>query len=88
MVQTVLLNSAPGGFGVPRATPGDPQGSESGKFPVFWWTPVCQNTTMPGPETELYGVKQHSGVVRWPRLAAGRLGFALEGISGQPWARS
>ena len=89
MVQTARLNSAPGGLGVPngaspgggRATPGDPRGQKVTKISVSWWSPVCQNITMPGPETELYGVKQHSGVVQWLRLASGHLGFALGSFS-------
>ncbi len=45
----------------PPGTPGDLQATPRGgiltKILVFWWTPVCRNMTMPGPETELYGVK-------------------------------
>ena len=96
MVPTALLNNAPGGLGIPNGAspegvrpspppPGPPQvtprGQKVTKISVSWWSPVCQNITMPGPETELYGVKQHSGVVRWLRLAAGHLGFALGSFS-------
>ena len=42
---------------------------------------------MPGPVTELYGVKLHSAVVRRRRLAAGSPGLALGAFSGPPWAR-
>ncbi len=53
---------------------------------VFWWTPVGQNITMPGPETELYGVKWHSGVVRRRCPAPGCPGLALGTFSEPPWA--
>ena len=43
--------------------------------------------TMPGPGTELYGVKWHFGVVRGRRLATGCPGLTLGASSGQPWAR-
>ncbi len=33
--------------------------------------------TMPGPETELYGVEWHSGAVRRQRPVIGALSFAL-----------
>ncbi len=76
----------------PPPPPGPPQvtawGFKVTKFAVSWWSPVCQNMIMPSPETEFYGVKQHSGVARWCRPAPGRLGFALGALSGQPWARS
>ena len=42
---------------------------------------------MPGPGTELCGVKQHCGVVRGRRLAAGHPGLALGAFSGPPCAR-
>ncbi len=48
---------------------------------------MCQNMTMPGPETELCGVKWHFGVVRGRRLAAVRPGVTLGAFNGPPWAR-
>ena len=44
----------------PRGVLGGPGGENVTKIWVFRWTPVCQNMTMPDPETEFYGVKQHS----------------------------
>ncbi len=98
MVQKALLNSAPGGLGIPNGAspegggrhpppPGPPQvtprGQKVTKISVSWWSPVCQNITMPGPETALYGVKHHSGVVQWPSLAPGHPGFALGSFSSR-----
>jgi hypothetical protein len=41
-----------GGGGAPKR----PRGGKVIKIAVFWWTQVCQNNTMLGPETVLYGV--------------------------------
>ena len=46
-----------------------------------------QNMTMPGPETELYGVEWHSGAVRRRRSAPGALDFALGPFGGRPSGR-
>ena len=70
--------------GHPWATPG---GAKITKILIFWWTPVCRNMTMLGPETTLYGVKQHSGVVWRRRSAANYPVLALGAFSGPPWAR-
>ena len=43
--------------------------------------------TLPGPETELYDVKWHFGVVRGRRLATGCPGLTLGAFSCPPWAR-
>ena len=100
MVQKTRLNNAPGGFGVPKGKPrrgpvrppqGHPQVTPRGqnltKKLVSRWSPVCQNIAMPGPETELYGVKQHCRVVRWLCLAPSRLGFALTSFSSRSRGR-
>ena len=39
------------------------------KILISRWTPVCQNITMLGPETVLYGVEQYSAAARRRRLA-------------------
>ncbi len=76
---------------LPPSPPGPPQVTPRGqnvtKISVSWGSPVCQNIAMPCPETELYGVKQHPGVVRWPHLAPGHLGFALGSFSSRSWSR-
>ncbi len=58
-----------------------PGGGKVTKILIFRWTLVCQNMVMLGHETELYGVKQHSGATRRCRLASGHPGFALEPLS-------
>ncbi len=65
-----------------RATPGDPRGENVIKISVSWWTPVRSNMTMPGPETVLYGVGQHSAVARLHRVASCRPGLALGAFGG------
>ena len=55
-----------------------PGGGKVGKILVFQWIPVCRHSAMPGPESVLCGVKQHSGMVRRPCLAPCRLGPALD----------
>ncbi len=77
-----------GGGGGSTPQPGWVSEVKTYQNPGFRWAPVCQNMTMPRPETEFYGVKQHFGVARRCRPAPGRLGFAPEALSGQPWARS
>ncbi len=76
--------SAPSLAGSPQATP---RSGKLTKIQVSWRTPVRQNMTMPGSETQLYAVKWHSAVVRGRRLAADRPGFTLGVFSGPPWAR-
>ena len=69
----------PPSLGPPR-TPGV---KKLQNFMFSWWSPVGQNITVPGPETELYGVKQQPGVVRWPRVVHGHLGVALGTFSSR-----
>ncbi len=49
---------------------------------------LVRRTTMPCPQTELYGVKWHTGVVGWRRPAPGCPDLALGAFSSPPWARS
>ncbi len=71
----------------PRGLWATSRGEHVTKISVFWWTPVRQNITMPGPETELYCVKWHSGVIRRRCAVAGCAGLALGAFSGPPCAR-
>ena len=51
------------------------------------WSPVCRNMSMPGAETMLCGVKQHSGAPRGPRLAPGCPGHDRGSRGGLSWGR-